>query len=810
MINNIVLKKITQILSMFKSREKDSKSLNNKDLNYIHSSLQEIEDLILKENLFTIKRNTLLELLVRNIPGGCLLTDQDFNIQITNYEASGITGYNAKEMEETNLKIMFADQSGENLLKLIKKNKGNVQNHDATLKKKNKESIPVIINTKRTTLDNESFFLINFQDISKQKNIENKLNESKERYRLLFESANSAIFIMEDEKFIECNSKTLEIFKCKKEDILNKNPQDFSPEKQPNGDNSEQKAREYINKALNGEPQFFEWKHIRSDNTPFDAEVSLNRLVISDKEYVQAIVNDITKRKKAERELIKAKEKAEKNESKSSSLLSAIPDLMFVFKNDGTILDYHAEDRSKLYSSPELFLNKRIDDILPKNLAVLTHRYINKVLKTKETEEYEYDIEVEGKKYTYDARLVYMEKDKVLSIARDITHSKKAEKELIKAKEKAEESDRLKSEFLANMSHEIRTPMNGILGFTQLLKEQELTGEKKQEFLKVIEKRSRHLLQIINDIIDISKIEANQLALDEKPVRVNELLEELIKTSSIDLKKRNKDNINLKLSCDLTPTELIIQIDEIRLRQILTNLLNNAIKFTREGEIVLGCELRSEDTLLFFVKDTGCGIPENNIETIFDRFRQAVKFQSHPVEGTGIGLSISKHLVEMMGGEIWVESKEGQGSKFSFTVPYKIIKSFEEKKQQPKIKTEFNWEGRTILLVEDDPVSQILIQELLKRSGVNIVTKSSGKEIAQWIKKNPDVSLILMDIQLPASNGLDIVKEIRTFNKDVPIIAQTAYAMGEDKEKAINAGCNDFLTKPLNEELFFEILSQFL
>ena len=374
----------------------------------------------------------------------------------------------------------------------------------------------------------------------------------------------------------------------------------------------------------------------------------------------------------------------------------------------------------------------------------------------------------------------------------------KQKRELEKAKEKAEESDRLKSAFLANMSHEIRTPMNGIMGFAQLLSQKELTPQKRMEFLSIIHGRTKHLLQIINDIVDISKIEANQLEIYPEDFDLNDLLDKLHKEQSKELEDLRKSHIKLHLVKDVDQPSFYIKADSNRLRQILDNLLSNAVKFTEEGSIEFGYRIENQEGIRFFVHDTGIGIPPNKQQEIFERFRQADESPSRRYEGTGLGLTISKNLVEMMGGKIGMEPGKEKGSCFWFYLPCK--KSEPQENPSPDIEQNkyYNWENKTILIVEDDPASQEYLREGLEPTGIRILEYETAEKALESIRQNNEIDLVLMDIRLPGMDGLKATEWLRKNNSRIPVIAQTAYAMEEDRKKCIEAGANDYISKPID------------
>lgn len=379
----------------------------------------------------------------------------------------------------------------------------------------------------------------------------------------------------------------------------------------------------------------------------------------------------------------------------------------------------------------------------------------------------------------------------LLSFIRDISKRKKDESNLIEAMEKAEASDKLKSAFLANMSHEIRTPMNGILGFAQLMRDGVDDKEKFDEYIEIILGKGKQLLQIINDIVDISKIESSQLNINYTDFSLNDLMNELYAFFRI----YNK-NVELKVKNELPDSSSFIRSDYTRLTQIISNLLTNAFKFTQKGFIEFGYRLNSEN-LYIYVQDSGIGVKKENQEIIFDRFRQSDESTSRIYGGTGLGLSISKGLVKLLGGNIGVESDGENGSLFYFTIPYKGADDINIPKENINKVQNIDWSNKVILIVEDDMVSYQYIDAILRETNAEIHHVESGQDAIEFVQKIK-TDVVLMDIQLPGIDGNDATREIRKFNKDIPIIAQTAYAMADDREKSIKAGCNDYLAKPIN------------
>ena len=392
------------------------------------------------------------------------------------------------------------------------------------------------------------------------------------------------------------------------------------------------------------------------------------------------------------------------------------------------------------------------------------------------------------------------------AIIHDITDKKRLLKDLVKAKEKAEESDLLKSAFMANMSHEIRTPLNGILGFTSLLTAEELPPpDKRRDYAAIINRSADSLMQLINDILDISKMDAGQLTIEQREFNLLHTLNSL----EIMYQKRLVDTQKnqIKLQGQFPHNNMLMKGDENRLTQIFTNLLDNAIKFTNQGEIAFGIRKITEASITFFVSDTGKGIAPNRQAQIFDRFAQEDESISQHYGGTGLGLAIVKRLMELMQGEITLHSEQGQGTCFEFTIPAQISRAPSPGKGTKATKEEDRAPGHlTILLVEDDPVNQLFYREVLNEPNFNLFLANNGREALKMNEKHrPDV--ILLDIRLPDLNGLEVARQIRASGNQVWIIGQSAYAMAGDEQAALDAGCNEYLTKPVKASLLLQRLN---
>ncbi len=398
----------------------------------------------------------------------------------------------------------------------------------------------------------------------------------------------------------------------------------------------------------------------------------------------------------------------------------------------------------------------------------------------------------------------------------DITNLKIAEqnlknqyKELLKAKEKAEESDRLKTEFLNNMSHEIRTPMNGILGFSEMLGNKSLTKNKRDNFVQIIQSSGHQLLNVIDDILEISRLGTKQIKVNESEVCLNDVFLELF--SIFDIKaKENKTPLYLKKS--LSDEQSTVFTDKLKLNKVISNLLENALKFTHEGNVEFGYRLKIDSSpaeLEIYVKDTGIGIEKAKHNLIFERFSQAEKDLSKKVGGLGLGLSIAKENVELLGGNIRLVSKKGAGATFFVTIPYKpVFKDDDIIKEGGTI-----LHKHTILIVEDEEVNFLYLEALLKDViglDCEIIHAKNGQEAVEICKENSTIDMVLMDLKMPVMNGYEATKQLKELYPGLPIVAQTAYSSGIEKEKAALSGCDDFISKPIRKKTMCEMLEKYL
>jgi PAS domain S-box-containing protein len=388
---------------------------------------------------------------------------------------------------------------------------------------------------------------------------------------------------------------------------------------------------------------------------------------------------------------------------------------------------------------------------------------------------------------------------------RDITKEKQTESDLADLRARSEESENLKTVFLRNFSHEIRTPLNAIVGFSEFLEEFDLSGEKKKTYLNIIKHSSQQLLSIVNDIINITALDAGQITYQEHKTDISSLVKRIYRQFE---SGAGPQNIAFTYKINVPEDQTVIYTDEVKLSDTLSILLKNAFKFTSEGNIEFGC-YPDRGFLVFYCRDTGIGIPTKFRSKVFQRFSQADNSSTRKYGGNGIGLALAKSYVGLLGGEIWFESVPGKGSEFFFTVPNKTV-SGSVLQKVPDNYTKKKSMNKTVLVAEDDAFNFFLIRELLSGRGLNILHARNGLEAVELLQASPDVDLVLMDIKMPGMDGFQATRKVKQMRPELPVIAQTAYALQADQDEVREAGFDGYLSKPLNKELLLSLVFKHL
>jgi len=503
-------------------------------------------------------------------------------------------------------------------------------------------------------------------------------------------------------------------------------------------------------------------------------------------------------------ELVIAKEKAELAEEKYTELYDFAPSGYLSLLKDGKIKELNFVAAKMLSQERSKLIKRQFTLFVTVNTRSVFSQFLQKVFVSKLKQTCELIISTEGNLpiiVNIDC-IVSQDDEFCLLTLTDITERKLAETNLLQAKEHAEESDHLKTAFLQNMSHEIRTPMNAICGFSKMLNKPELSDEKRKSFISIIINSTNQLLSIVTDILTISSVDTKQEKVNIQKVCINSNIVDLL---AIFKTQAQNQNISLYAKQQLTDRQSEIFTDNTKITQILSNLITNALKFTHEGFIEFGYNLKGE-FIEFYVKDSGIGIKTEMQEKIFERFRQANENINKKYGGTGLGLAISKAFTELLGGKIWVQSELDKGSTFYFTIPYKPVHEI-DKTNSP---TEQNENFPTVLVAEDEECNFLLIEELLSDLDLKLIHAKDGKETVEICRTNPKIDLILMDIKMPILSGHEAAKRIKEFRPDLPIIAQSAYALEHEREKYSGSAFDDYITKPISRDKLNQVLTKYI
>jgi len=621
-----------------------------------------------------------------------------------------------------------------------------------------------------------------------------------DRFRRLFEHSNDAIFIhTRDGTLLEVNDRACRMTGYSREDLCTIPLFELHPPE------DHWLGGLGLKETLEKGNARFEIRLKRRDGALIDTEISA-RLVDSERGVIQGVVRDVTERRKHETLL-------RENEERFRLYVSHSPTAIFLTDADGRYTFANPAACALTGFSYEEILRQSIDKLTPSNSREQTAKMFAKLVSEGKVEAEVALKTREGGRVDVLIQAASLPPNQYIGFCTDITLRKQAEESMKNAKEAAEDANRAKSEFLANMSHEIRTPMNGIIGMTELALTTTNVDERR-EYLKTVQTSARSLLEIVNEILDFSKIEAGKVKLSFAPFDIRELTEDV--TGLLSEKAREKGIVvTKKISAEPIP---LLCGDALRVRQILTNLLGNAIKFTDKGRVTVVLTARvagvSDDRrrIDLEVHDTGIGIPETVLKDIFDSFNQGKTNHLRSQGGTGLGLTISKRLTELMGGTLRVESTVGKGSLFSVGLELKVYDSPTDKKitSEPSAKSHLaQFRGR-VLVAEDNPVNIKVAEIMLKQHGVEPTFVTNGEDaVARVLAEKYD--LVFMDIQMPKLDGYAATRRIRDGGVgDIPVVAMTAYAMREDRRAAMDAGMNDYITKPINREEIVRILEKYL
>jgi PAS domain S-box-containing protein len=761
--------------------------------------------------------------------------------------AEKIFGYRKEEIIGQEIAKLYPPELSMKFQRGLKSLKENLMKYDRdmTMLKKSGEQFPALLSIR--PLKDDGGGLIGFLgvaiDISERKKAENALKESERKYRLLATNTLDTIWTTDAQFNINyINNAVFGFLGYRPDEILGMNPTMFTT---PEGIKVLEGESAYLlEKYKTGEivQNTSELQQIRKDGTIIDVEIKSNVLTDGDGNFVgfQGRSVDITQRKRVQL-IQKAIYNITNAVATSGSLNSLIEQIqielgaiidttnfyiaLYDRETDSFSLPFINDEKEKLTSFP---VGKTLTSYVLKTQSPLlaTERKMKELEDLGEVESIGPNSKIwlgvplkveegiigvlaiqsyhDSEAYNAsDLRMLEFVSGQVsISIER-----KKAEQDLIAALEKAKESEHLKSVFLATVSHELRTPLNSVIGFSDLINE-DLTVSEVLDYAKTINISGNNLLAIVDDLFDISLIESGEIKIIKKKTNLLDMLNELNEIIKVEQQKTEKDHIDFKLLTPPNTENIFLNTDVSKLKQILVNLLKNALKFTKHGHVHYGYKIvphAGNDMLEFFVEDTGIGIPEDKHEIIFDVFRQVEDSHTRSYGGTGIGLSISKKLTQLLGGEIWLESEVGKGTTFYFTTPFDGMSERINKQNEVAIR-ESSLEGKTILIVEDVESSFEFLKIVLEKSGMHVKWAKNGIESIKQCMENPSIDMVLMDINMPLMNGYDATIGIKKFRPHLPIIAQTAYAIAGDKEKSLAVGCDDYIAKPIKRDVLLTII----
>jgi PAS domain S-box-containing protein len=803
---------------------------------YYTGIIRDISDRKLAE-----KEITKLSSAVQQSPSVILITDTKGKIDYVNPKFTKLTGYSSDEAVGAKSNILKSGQQSDDVYSLLwdtikegREWRGEFEN-----KKKNGEifwesaAISPIFD-KEGKITN---YIKVAEDITEQKKAAKALKESEKKYQKLIATTLEGFWLIDTHSItLDVNPSLCEMLGYTKEEILGTSPFDYVDEENlkifkdqiSRSYSDKQRTYEISLRTKNGisVPTLFNATSITNEDDKFMGSFAFVTNTSESKHaaQIQKVLYNISNAVVTTENLNNFIGLVQKN---LSQIIDTTNFYVALYNPDTNSLSlpFFTDEKDKIVSIPT---GKSLTNYILKTKKSLlaTHEDLEKLEREGEIESFGSDskiwlgvpLKIEEQVIgvlvvqSYTDKTAFNNSDlKMMEFVSDqigiSLNRKRAEEELLTALQKAEESDELKTAFLQNISHEIRTPMNGILGFASLLKDTELTGDEQQSYIDVIMISGKRMLTTLNDLMDISKLETGQVQLNISDTNINEELEILYNFFELEVQKKG---LQLSFHATLPSNEAIIASDREKLFATLSNLIKNSIKYCNDGEIDFGY-VKKEETLEFFIKDTGIGIPKHRLNAIFDRFVQADIEDVKVYEGSGLGLSISKAYVEMLGGEIWVESSEGKGSEFYFTIPYNPVptKRVNKNLKSNGISSTYKDNQTTILIAEDEEIASEYLSIVLEEIDHNLIKAKNGVETVDICLENNDIDIILMDMKMPIMDGYEATRKIREFNKDIIIIAQTAYALEGDREKAIDAGCNDYITKPIIKEKLFQMIEKY-
>ena len=735
------------------------------------------------------------------------ITDVEGNITYVNKKFEEVTGYMLEDANGQNPNIlksgMHSDAEYADMWSRL--NNGGIWKGELCNKRKDESlyweyaSMSVVRNEEGKITN----MLKVAEDITARRESEIEIQETTIRYRNIFNLVPSPIIIHQGGVIVDVNKAALLFSKGKSVDVvMGTHVLNFVHESSREETISRMKRLE----IHGGEMPIIEAKYVNLDGEVRNVRSVSKEVSFKGERAFMVVFEDITKDKLAEHKLLES-------EKKFRDIFNLNPDPVSIAGlESGVILEVND-------AFLHIFNKKREDVVGVSSYDISIYENssdrdeIVSIIKEKGyLLNHEITFNINGERITtlVSASLLGAEKEgRILFVARDISKRKKMERVLVESKEKAERGERLKSSFLSNMSHEIRTPMNAILGFSDLLRDSEISTHQRNKYVNIIQQRGSSLLKMISDIMDISQIESNTLEVVMHAVKIQDLSRDVVDKAHIKLEKDSNKRVSLEYHSGIKE-DVLISGDKYRIRQVLNDLVDNAIKFTSEGSVMLRCWLEGKQ-VIFEIEDTGIGIASDGMNRVFERFVQLHDGTDMNVAGAGLGLSLAKSLLELMGSELKIESTLGYGTKVRFALHLYDGREANVEIAPPKSSLVKDWKNKTLLIAEDEPSNQMFLKVILAKTGVKTIMANDGQEALDLFSSHKEeIDLVLVDVRMPKMNGYELTREIKQQSPHTIVIALTANAMNNDRQEAILAGCDDYLSKPIAKELLLNTIEKYL
>lgn len=768
----------------------------------IYAVWRDISDQKNKQN----RIDRLLKILDESINEVYIFRSDNLRFIEFNKTALSNVGYSTEELLELtplDLKPYLTAEKFNELLKPLNDGTSSKIFFETIHRRKNGTEYPVEVYVEKTKASDIDVYSAIVLDISQRKKYLLELEKREHEFTEIFNSTQEAILIYDfkSQTITDCNLATQKLYGYSREELLGKPLGYLSSCKPPY---SIEEAEKIVQKVIAEGPQTYLWQGKKKNGELFWIEISLKTATIAGEKRFIAVVRDVTERKAYQ-------EKISQREREFREIFNSTSEAIIIYNpHDNSIVDcndmaikmygYPSKheflkcDVSTLSANVEPYKNERIG-IYSKMAAEEGPQRFDWLAKRKNGEHFWIEVTLRRTK------IGGFERD--LAVIRDITDRKKFEDDLVKAKEKAEESDRLKSAFLANLSHEIRTPMNAIMGFGDLLKYSQ-DEQKRKEYIDVIQKSGFRLMDIINETVEIAKLDTGLIKTNPENFNLDQLMQDIY--NELKIKISGSKELELIYLPPNTTSETYIYTDRVKLQQILINLITNGIKYTPRGAVAYGYEIK-DNFVVFNVKDTGIGIDRKNREMVFKRFYRVENPLTIKVGGIGLGLAITKAYTELLGGSIKLDSELGKGTSVTVTLPFMTgepkSEIFVELPQE-----QLKGENELILVAEDDEYNFLYINEILREFNYKCIRAANGEEAVNIAHNNENIKLILMDLKMPTMDGFKAFEEIRKLKPQIPIVAQTAYVLGEDKTKIETYGFDGYLTKPLKKDELLRVVNE--